>query len=385
MDNQPPSALNAIAQADPDAGGPRDLYADIEDAFADYDHDDDCPPGGLELITIEQLRARVAAEPARWLINGIWSAGGHMVVGADAKVGKSLAMADLTVALASGTPFLGALDTGDPVAVAMFYAEDSAGEVLRRLDAVAASKGLHPDSLPITVGGQVPQLDRKDSLAQLRDLLERHRPAVVILDPLYLAVGGASGASLYDMGGLLGEFGRICRAAGASAVVVHHWNKRGAGTGRDRLSGTGTTQWGRVIASVSTRPAPAGGDGHGPIELVWEFSGNSLFPATVVVRREAWTESDDPRAPLHYSCRRVEGGASPAKDQQRQRMLDYVAGLAESDTVSYTAIRNAVGGDREVCRETFNRLVEEGRIVAVQVGSATKYRAGDGAAETEEE
>lgn len=382
MDNQPAPGAHVIEQADHEADGAQDLFADVEDAFANYGEGDECWPSGPQLLTIEQLRAQASAEPPRWLINGIWSAGDHMVVGADAKVGKSLAMVDLAIALASGTPFLGALDTGAPVAVAMFCAEDSAGEVLRRLDAVAEAKGLRPDPLPIMVGSQVPQLDRTHSLADLRRLLERHRPAVVILDPLYLAVGGASGASLYEMGALLGQFGRICRAAGASAVVVHHWNKRGVGTGTERLSGTGTTQWGRVLASVSTRAAPVGCDGHAANDLVWEFSGNSLAPRTLVVRREVWAESDDPRARMHYSCRPIEGGASPAKDEQRQRILEHMAGLAEGEAASFTAVRDAVGGDRKACRENFDRLVKEGRIALVEVGSATRYRAGDGGGST---
>lgn len=249
MDNWPPLS------AGPDGHGPHQAATQRGSSTGPGEH-------GLEPFTIAELRALNAAAPPAWILDGLWAAGDHMVLGADAKIGKSMAMVDLAVSVASGTAFLGALDMGDAgKGVAMFCAEDSAREVLRRLDAVCASRGLTLDDLPITVGTSVPQLGSAGSLAELARLLQHYRPAVVVLDPLCLAVGGASGASLYEMGSLLGSFGRVCRDARASAVVVHHWNKGGFGTGAARLSGTGTTQWARTIASV--RAASSGMDGEG--------------------------------------------------------------------------------------------------------------------------
>ena len=86
--------------------------------------------------------------------------------------------------------------------------------------------------------------------------LAAHPAALVIVDPLYLAVAGAAtGADLYGMGAVLAGIQAVCQHAGAALVVVTHWNKTGEGRGAKRISGVGPGAWGRVLASVGTTQA----------------------------------------------------------------------------------------------------------------------------------
>ena len=56
-------------------------------------------------------------------------------------------------------------------------------------------------------------------LAAIQAELEAHPAALVILDPLYLAAAGASGANLYDMGAVLQAIQGVCQAAGCALLV----------------------------------------------------------------------------------------------------------------------------------------------------------------------
>lgn len=263
---------------------------------------------------IRNVRARHAHEgPRQWLVEGVWIEGTPAILGAEEKSGKTLKMLDLAVSIASGTPWLGFLPVPHPGPVLAICGEDDDREALRRIDAICAARNLPADDLPIRLSTCLPNLSKPESLQQLARELRIHPAKAVLLDPLYLAIGErGDGTSLYAMGAVLQEFGALCREAGASPLVLHHWNKSGSGRGRSRLAGTGTTQWARTILSMAVESehedhVTAEVEGREVAQtrtttaLVIEVSGNSVPSSTVRVERLMW--ADDPadlNSPLHY-------------------------------------------------------------------------------------
>lgn len=206
----------------------------------------------LEFQTLADLCAEVdAAGPRRWLVRGIWPAGAYGVHAAEPKAGKTWNGLDLAVSVASGTPWLGQhpVDTKGPVVV--FAGEGGKGNIVRRLRAIADARDLIADGLPITVCTRAPHLGDEAHLADMGRHLAAVRPALVVLDPLYLAAGGADGKDLYAMGRLLERPQHLCEQIGASLMVVTHFNRSRDLKGAARITGAGPAEWGRVLVSAA--------------------------------------------------------------------------------------------------------------------------------------
>ncbi|MGX5653654.1 AAA family ATPase [Geodermatophilus nigrescens] len=206
----------------------------------------------LQFRSFAQLAADVdAAGPRRWLIRGIWPAGAYGVHAAEPKAGKTWNALDLAVSVASGTPWLGQhpIDTVGPVVV--FAGEGGEGNVVRRVRAIAAGRDISADNLAISVCTRAPHLADEAHLTAMAEHLAQARPVLVVLDPLYLAAGGANGADLYAMGQLLERPQHLCEAAGAALMVVTHFNRARDLRGAARITGAGPAEWGRVLISAA--------------------------------------------------------------------------------------------------------------------------------------
>lgn len=300
-------------------------------------------PWDLELMTLPQLYARRQLRgKRRWLVEGVWIERTPLAVGAEAKLGKSVAMLDLAVAIATGGRWMGTFQVSCPGTVVMFCIEDDEDEVLRRLDAVAETLGVHPMALPVVVSFRAPSLSSLESMARLEAVLATLKPVAAILDPLYLSIGEeGDGSNLFAMGTLLNRFKEACAPWGTAPAIVHHFNKTGKGTGVERFSGTGVTQWARTLIAGSTEdrrvdqvPAKVlDGDG---VErevvqervtsvLRWEMSGNSIVPQTVFVTRRMWSDiPNDLNCPLRYEVEPREATES-AEAQSSARALSAEA------------------------------------------------------------
>lgn len=329
----------------------------------------------LEISTVSQLRAKVAAAgPREWAIDGVWIKGTNMVVGAEAKAGKSFAMLDLAVSLASGTDWMNHFKVSAPGPVLCFWAEDDEAEVLRRLDAICADRGVDPDSLAIRMCFRVPNLSDVGSIAEVRKELTDFPASVAILDPLYLAAGeNGDGSSIYKMGFVLRQFGDVCRDLGVAPVVIHHWNKTGSGTGRGRFSGSGTVEWARTTVSLSLERGPVRAaekvDG---VErfvttsfLKWEFAGNSIAPGETVLKRRIWAEADnDLNSALFYEMSSPDVGelSRGVSADVSAREEELVRFFSNNPGASQNAAEKAVGGNATAVRETVKALRVAGRL-----------------------
>lgn len=329
----------------------------------------------LDFITIADLRARVAARgPRRWLIRGIWPAGDYGVHAAEPKAQKTWNTNDLAVAVASGTPWLGAFPIDAPGPVLMFVGEGGEGNTLRRLDAAAEARGLNADTLPIEVCTRAPHLNDRWHLAELAVKVEQLRPQLVTLDPLYLAAKGAELGDIYKMGALLENPQRICQSAGAALWVVTHFN-RSAGTGSRRMTGAGPREWGRVLISAAVKSRHTDPETRASRVLTeLDIEGGEIPDQTIRVNRRIWADDpDDLDSPLHMetTAGHSEDDTSPTGDTttssatslppaarkliEAMTALDRPATIAE--LVDWIVEHHGHGLRRETCSRNLSKLL----------------------------
>src|SRR4029453_4042001 len=266
------------------------------------------PAAELAVSSFGEVAARVAAagEP-RWLIQGLWPADAYGVLAAQEKAGKTWAALDLAVSVATGQPWLDHFACPSPGPVLVFLGEGGERATVRRIEAIATAKGVDPDQLAdqLRLCFRVPRLAAPGAgseLAPIQAELEAPPAALVVLDPLYLAAAGASGANLYDMGAVLQAIQGVCQSAGCALLVVTHWNKTGDGRGADRISGAGPAAWARVICSVSVDHRGSDDDGASMVLLGVEVIGGEIADTRFRLRRRVQAEDPtDLGAPLAYS------------------------------------------------------------------------------------
>jgi AAA domain len=207
----------------------------------------------------------------------------------------------------AGSPWLGHFPCPPSGPVLVFLGEGGERAMVRRLQAICAHKHLDLEELAarrrLRLCFRVPKLTSGEELQAVAGELHAHPAALVILDPLYLAVAGAAtGADLYGMGAVLAGIQGVCQAAGAALVVVTHWNKTGEGRGAKRISGVGPGAWGRVLASAAVAHRTTSPDGASTVVLAFEVIGGELADTAFRVRRRVWAEDpDDLASPLHYT------------------------------------------------------------------------------------
>jgi hypothetical protein len=318
------------------------------------------PPPAVELAVSSygEVAARVAAagEP-RWLVQGLWPADAYGVLAAREKAGKTWAALDLAVSVASGRPWLDHFACPAPGPVLLLLGEGGERATVRRIEAIATSKGVHPDQLAdrLRLSFRVPRLAAPGAGAELAAVqaeLAEHPAVLVVLDPLYLAAAGASGSNLYDMGAVLQAIQGVCQHAGCALLVVTHWNKTGGGRGADRISGAGPAAWARVICSVAVHYRGSDPDGSSSVLLGVELVGGELADARFRVRRRV--RSEDPAdlgAPLSY-------GVEVMTADDDQDLDPAAAALSKSRQWVLGALQ--AGGDLQTVKQLGDRLAQAG-------------------------
>jgi hypothetical protein len=263
---------------------------------------------GLVVEDLADVLARVdAAGPPAWLVEGLWPRDAYGVFAAEDKAGKTWATLDLALSVAAGHPWLGHFACPPAGRVLVFLGEGGERATVRRLRAIAAHKGVDLAELAahglVRLCFRVPKLTSGAELAAVGAELADRPAALVVLDPLYLAVGtGGAGADLYAMGAILSGIQGVCQHAGAALVVVTHWNKTGEGRGARRITGVGPGAWGRVLASAGVAHRASGPDGTSTVVLAVEVTGGEIPDLRFRVRRQV--RADDPAdlaSPLHYA------------------------------------------------------------------------------------
>jgi hypothetical protein len=321
------------------------------------------------LLSADELARRVDRDEAAWLVEDLWPADAYGVIGAEDKAGKTWALLDLAVSVATGTPWLErfACPTAGPVL--LYLGEGGERAMLRRLRAITRSRGVSVDDLrALFPRFRAPRLaDPRELDAIAEDLASvGERVRLVGIDPLYLSVPAGSGADLYAMGALLGGVQRVCQDAGAALAITTHWNKTGEGSGPRRFTGAGPGAWGRVLASAAVERPAQEPDGTSDVLLRWAFEGSEIASRAFRVRRRVRAEDpSDLGSPLAYSVSVTDeeaavpdAGGGRRRSPSERRVLAALEGTGEGDgrTVRELGDRIAADGKGPPLRE---RTIQE--------------------------
>lgn len=273
-------------------------------------------PRRLEALPIGETAKHVDdAGDVGFLASPVWPSDAYGMLGAEDKAGKTWLVLDLAVSVASATPWLGRFECQQG-GVLLYLGEGGPRKMVRRIRAVARSRELHADVLPIRACYRTPFLTRADDLAEMSRELETQDARLVVIDPLYLAARGASGSDLYAMGEHLSNVQEVAQRANAALLVTTHYNKTGEGRGPKRFTGVGPGAWGRVLVSadVVNRRVVSPNTGETVAALSVSFTGDEIGDRAVNVRRRVWVDDpSDLRSPMHYEVETTDVEDEPGR------------------------------------------------------------------------
>lgn len=196
--------------------------------------------------------------PPSWMVAGIWSDKSHGIMAGEPKTMKSTIATDLAVSIASGTKFLGEFEVDAQGPVTIIQEENTPGLMRDKLLKIAHSRGLAESaslhggvlemrphaSLPIMLMNQAGfDLTDEEWLEKLDKHCKKHKPQLVVLDPLYRIIGDRDENSSKDMAPILNDLMRIKTERNTGILIIHHYHKsrpenpRRAG---QRMAGTKT-------------------------------------------------------------------------------------------------------------------------------------------------
>jgi len=276
--------------------------------------------------------------------------------------------------VASGTPWLGALPVDNSGPVLVFAGEGGEEAIVRRIRAICAGRDLSAEDLPITICTRAPHLGDLAHLHLMRQQLEGQQPRLVVLDPLYLAAGGANGKDIYEMGRLLERPQHLCGDVGAALFVVTHYNRR-EGRGPQRFTGAGPAEWGRVLIGAAVISRHTDRDTRATTVLTeLDAIGGENPDLTFRLRRHIRADDpDDLGSPLHYDVSVLSGSeieeqgeSGPEIPPAGRKLLEALRALARPATgrelVDWIADKHGHGLKRETVSRHLNTLMKDGAV-----------------------
>jgi hypothetical protein len=169
--------------------------------------------------------------------------GDKMAVIASSKMNKTMLVNQFGLSLASNSHNFLTWYIPKPRRVLMIQLEVTADHFHRRIRRLSKAMGITAkdigDRLQI-VNGRGLYITGAKGIEKIRKVAGKHKPEVIIIDPLYKIADGVENAA-EDMKIILAEFDRLAEDTGAAIVYVHHDGKGTPGEKKitDRGSGSG--------------------------------------------------------------------------------------------------------------------------------------------------
>jgi hypothetical protein len=291
----------------------------------------DATTGVLTFTSLQDLLAEPEEECA-WLVDGRLPAAGFSVLAGKPKAGKSTAARCLALAVARGEPWLG-FPTHQAQPVLYLGLEEKRAEVRKHFEAMGGGPG---DPIHLYTTAAPP-----DGLAQLRVAAERHRPGLIIVDPLLRFIRVKDANDYASVTAALEPLLMLARGTGAHVLTVHHMSK-GDRSGGDSILGS-TALFGAVDTALLLKRS----DRYRTLSSIQRYGMDleevvlELDPVTRIVtagvsRREA-----------------EETGAEEA-------ILDFL--LAQAEEVDEASIHEGVEGRKGEKARALRRLVKKDRV-----------------------
>jgi hypothetical protein len=315
-----------------------------------------------------------------WLVECQIARGKPHLLSAPSKSAKTLLVIDLVVALASGTEFLGSPCRKSRVVVVS--AESGMSAIKRAAEKAAASRGMTLRELGDNILWKFEVVDVSDPavVARLKRDVERVGIDVVVIDPVYLCLRGVGNeaSNMFSMGDHLSPLSGLC-TAGASVVLIHHFNRAATGAGRnytppklDDMAYAGFQQWCRSWHLMARREPYdpeqrgvhrlwlncGGSDGQG-MALALDFNEGIADGAVWCLEHRAASEERAETNERRASEKASRPTTADSHDDRMERALRQHGRtwLATRDLASHAKLANEAG------RASLVRLKESGKAL----------------------
>ena len=207
-----------------------DPNGNSNEIFASLQHLLDLQPtsGTQTLVTITSAELANAQFNLEYLILGLLVKGQPCVMAGAKKCLKTNTLIDLSVSIATGTPFLGHFNVPQSHRVALLSGESGAATIQETARRVARSKNnsqlQHAENAFWCFS--LPKLGQTDTVRTLVNYVDQHDLEVICIDPAYLCMplGDAAG-NLFSVGQMLVGLSKVTDETGVTVVLAHHTTK----------------------------------------------------------------------------------------------------------------------------------------------------------------
>ena len=163
--------------------------------------------------------------PVEWLIEDIWTVGSHGLIAGEPKTNKTTLALALSVAVASGRPFLGRYPVKQgPV---LFVQEENARNMMQdRMKRLVNYMEADASDLDIRILNRFGfNLNLEEHRDMLQAEIEAERPSLLVLDPMYLVFGGVEENSAASLQPFLSWLLKVSTEYSMAVILVHHFRK----------------------------------------------------------------------------------------------------------------------------------------------------------------
>lgn len=330
-----------------------------------------------------------------FLVKQAFVRGQPMVLGGAQKTLKTSVAIDLAVSIATATPFLGKFDVPRRARVAIASGESGQFTLKETTLRILKAKGLDPSALSDWLRWEftVPTFSDRQMMDDFARRLADLGAEVVLIDPLYLALGDVDAKSVFDMGQALRPVAEHLLSRGITPGILHHSNRTlqaGEVMGLEHLSHAGMAEYARQWLLLSRREkyqgdgthnlflSVGGSAGHGGLWSVNvdegvlndDFTGRR-WGVTVMTAGEAQAETIDRKE----QAKEEKARQAQARDEAAV-LLAIDAEVSKHGAATKSSIKNRTALSFDKVGVALNRLADALRVEEVEftktVGSGVK-------------
>lgn len=204
-------------------------------------------------FTIEDAEARYAGHTMQgcldadfneeYIVEDVVIRGMPGIWGGASKTVKTGQMLDLGYNISTGGKFLGKFQC-KKCKVLILTGESGGAAIKRRLQTFVAKYGKVAEPEYFFISEALPKFKSEDDLQLLKVLIEARGYEVVVVDPLYVCMGGSKAGDIQSQGELLYPIGNMCSKLKVTLLCAHHVTKSAARETNKLLSLEDLTQAG---------------------------------------------------------------------------------------------------------------------------------------------
>lgn len=296
------------------------------------------PKDGIKLLSLGDL-LKMPDEKTQYVVENLLPSGGTSIVAAKPKCGKTTLLRQLSLSVARGEMFL---NRGTSKGSVVYLSVEEKREEIKNHFKDLGATG---DEEIYIFAERAP----KDTIAQLKPIVEEIKPSLIILDTLFKIVRVRDANDYATISAALEPIQDLARTSGAHILCVHHAGKA------DREDADGILGSTAIFGAFDTAIIMSRQKNNRTIKSIQRYG------------------TDLEESVLHFdkitrSSRIGEEKWRAKVDERNGEVLDYMRQVGEK--VTFADIKSGTGMDLKILRETLKFLIDK-KIISV-TGRGTK-------------